>query len=242
VATHSTPHRDLAGYVLGVLDPSQSREFESHLRWCEECRTEVDELRGLPALLAAPVELPADLRARTFARIEADGRPPAFWPPPARRPRRRLTNIAAVAAAVIVAGAGVVGLTRVSTESQGIAVSGDASTEASTLTLDGPRGTPQRGVASVLDNGVNRIIHLEVSNLAVTPAGRRYVCWFVGPRDSGTSPDRVKVASFVTDASGSAAVDFSTTADPQRFARLDVTSEPENGGPRRRGATVLTTK
>ncbi len=79
MATHPLPYPDLAGYVLGVLDPGEARAFAAHLASCGHCRDEVDELRGLPALLAtgAAVEVPADLRARTFARIQASGGPSA---------------------------------------------------------------------------------------------------------------------------------------------------------------------
>jgi anti-sigma factor RsiW len=70
---HITPHPDLAGYVLGALDPGEAATFEQHLAGCDACRAEVEQLQGLPGLLdqAAPAEVvPPGLRERTFAAVE----------------------------------------------------------------------------------------------------------------------------------------------------------------------------
>jgi anti-sigma factor RsiW len=77
-------HEDLAGYVLGALEPDELAAFEEHLAGCELCRAEVAELQGVPRLLrlAAPA-LPvlAGLRERTLRGPRAgagwvDRRPP----------------------------------------------------------------------------------------------------------------------------------------------------------------------
>ena len=89
---HLAPHPDLAGYVLGALDPGETAAFEQHLAGCDACRAEVEQLRGLPDLLdqaAPPVEVPPGLRERTFAAVEraaAGSR---------RRPPLRLAAVAA---------------------------------------------------------------------------------------------------------------------------------------------------
>ena len=75
VAPH--PHPDLAGYVLGALDPGETAAFEQHLAGCDTCRAEVDELQGLPELMeraAPPIEVPPGLRQRTFAAVQQDAR------------------------------------------------------------------------------------------------------------------------------------------------------------------------
>jgi hypothetical protein len=41
-----------AAYVLGSLSDADRREYEAHLRGCQSCRRSVDELSGIPALLA----------------------------------------------------------------------------------------------------------------------------------------------------------------------------------------------
>jgi hypothetical protein len=43
---------DSGPYVLGALSPAEREEYEQHLADCAECRAEVAELAGLPALLA----------------------------------------------------------------------------------------------------------------------------------------------------------------------------------------------
>src|SRR5205807_4277357 len=77
MADHPVPRPDLAGYVLQALEPDASQAFAAHLRDCHVCAEEVAALDHLPALLAEaapPVEVPVDLEARTFARIEDEAR------------------------------------------------------------------------------------------------------------------------------------------------------------------------
>lgn len=61
---------DLAGYVLGGLEPDEVTAVEAHLDACAACRTELDELAPLPPLLAlaAPESphAPDDLRPRVL--------------------------------------------------------------------------------------------------------------------------------------------------------------------------------
>jgi hypothetical protein len=44
-------HHLLGAYLLGGLDGADSRRFEAHLEGCADCRAELAELEGLPALL-----------------------------------------------------------------------------------------------------------------------------------------------------------------------------------------------
>jgi hypothetical protein len=49
-------HQLLGAYLLGGLEQADAAAFEQHLESCAECRTEMDELASLPALLdAVPV-------------------------------------------------------------------------------------------------------------------------------------------------------------------------------------------
>lgn len=61
---------ELAGYVLGGLEPDEVTIVETHLTRCTACRTELDDLAPLPPLiaLAAPGSPPApdDLRPRVL--------------------------------------------------------------------------------------------------------------------------------------------------------------------------------
>ena len=44
--------RSDAAYVLGALSPADRRDFEDHLRDCQDCREAVQRLAGMPGLLA----------------------------------------------------------------------------------------------------------------------------------------------------------------------------------------------
>ncbi len=66
-------HPDVAGWVLGALDPQDAEEFAVHLRSCTACQQAEQELRDVPRLLdaaAPPVDLPPGLQARTLRAVE----------------------------------------------------------------------------------------------------------------------------------------------------------------------------
>lgn len=98
-----------ASYVLGSLSSTERREYEAHLAECPGCQSAVDELRGIPALLAL-------LRHDDIASIDEQADHAADDPVPAglldslmrtvsaRRRRARLVTLAAcglVAATVL---------------------------------------------------------------------------------------------------------------------------------------------
>jgi len=60
--TMSTPHVDVASYVLGVLDEPDEVAFARHFTACASCRAEYRELSDLPRLLdqvkSGPVDPP----------------------------------------------------------------------------------------------------------------------------------------------------------------------------------------
>src|SRR5262245_62761760 len=49
---HLEPHPDVAGYLLGTLEPDESERFASHLGDCEACQAELSELARIPDLLS----------------------------------------------------------------------------------------------------------------------------------------------------------------------------------------------
>jgi hypothetical protein len=92
-----------AAYVLGSLSPDDRSAFEDHLTECADCARSVQELAGMPGLLAhvdidafsepAAPQVPDTLLPRLLAEV--------------RRTRRRRTSIGvavAAAAAAVVAG------------------------------------------------------------------------------------------------------------------------------------------
>lgn len=68
-----------AAYVLGALTPGERREFEAHLRTCEECTAAVGELAAMPSLLGT---VPKEQALRM---LDAD--PPRPEPVPDPLPR-----------------------------------------------------------------------------------------------------------------------------------------------------------
>jgi len=223
VAPH--PHPDLAGYVLGALDPGETAAFEQHLAGCDACRAEVDDLQGLPELMdraAPPIEVPPGLRERTFAAVEraaaGNGR------------RGPLLRLAAVAAALVVALLG------------GVVVSqsrGGGRGEVLELALAAQQGQTGRATAELrrVDDGV--AIDMEVSGMAPDPPGSVYECWFVGQGDTLEQPNRVSAGTFTIGASGRASLRMHSAADLRRFPVMGVTLETDGGRPERTGEKIL---
>ncbi len=50
--TQPDRHTDVGAYALGVLDAADADRFEAHLAGCDRCAAELEELMGLPPLLA----------------------------------------------------------------------------------------------------------------------------------------------------------------------------------------------
>ncbi|XVU27635.1 anti-sigma factor [Actinoplanes sp. CA-054009] len=101
-------HTLVGAYVLDAVDDLERVAFERHLRECEDCRAEVEELRETAARLAdtawsAP---PPAMRANVLGAIGAIRQEEAAPARPARPPRRRLHLVAAAAVVVAAAGAG----------------------------------------------------------------------------------------------------------------------------------------
>jgi anti-sigma-K factor RskA len=222
VAPH--PHPDLAGYVLGALDPGETAAFEQHLAGCETCRAEVEELQGLPELIdraAPPIEVPPGLRERTFAAVErAAG---------ARR-RAPMLRLVGVAAALIVALLGGVVVSQFGGGGRGQVIE---------LALAPQPGVSGRATVELrrVDDGV--AIDMEVSGLAPNPPGSVYECWFVGPGDSLERPNRVSAGTFTVGAGGRASLRMHSAADLRRFPVMGVTLEQDGGDPRRTGQKIL---
>jgi anti-sigma-K factor RskA len=219
---HLAPHPDLAGYVLGALDPDEAAAFERHLAGCDACRAEVEELRGLPELLdqaAPPVEVPAGLRERTFAAVERAA---------AGDRRRPLLRLAAVAAALVVALVGGVVVSQLGDRGQVVE-----------LALAAAPGHAGRATAKLRQAGDGVEVDMEASGLAPNQGASVYECWFVGPGDTLERPNRVSAGTFRVGADGRATLRLHSAADLRRFPVMGVTLEDDGGDPRRTGDKVL---
>lgn len=103
-------HALIGAYVLDAVDDLERVAFERHLRECEVCRAEVDELRETSGRLAdgAWSVPPPSLRENVMAAIGTTRQlaPAAPATSPAQAaPRKRLRLVAAAAAVVVAVGA-----------------------------------------------------------------------------------------------------------------------------------------
>lgn len=106
-----------AAYVLGALSPEDRDEFESHLQHCHRCTRAVQELTGLPDLLARaefdeatvddPIRQPDDLLPGLLLAARR-----------AQRRRRAVTVSGWIAAAACAAAVGVLAVTRPASPAQ----------------------------------------------------------------------------------------------------------------------------
>jgi hypothetical protein len=251
---HPEPHPDVAGYLLGTLEPDESQRFARHLGDCDACQGEVTELARIPDLLSdlpPPAPLPPGLEERTFAAIEAaamagpgqetsgaagpgsEGGPPGKVIPISQAPKkgRRRPPLLLIAAAVAVAIGVAVGV---------IASLGRSSTApAHTVRLVSVSGGPAHGTAEIRTTPAGLTIDMTVEDLAPSRPGTFYTCWLVGPGDTLRHPNRVSVGSFVVPGAGRIHVHWTTAADLRRFPQLGVTLEPDNGNPGHQGPKVL---
>jgi hypothetical protein len=221
------PHRpDVALYVLGALEGDELARFQEHLRGCEVCQAEVDDLQGPAALLQTPFEVPADLSDRTLGRVRHVARVAGR-----RRLLRRWAVAVGAAAALVLAA--VVGF---ALSSSGL-IGGRS--DVVELALAAPCVGPARATAKIhqVDDGLT--VDMTVSGLAPNPPGSVYECWFVGPNDSLERPNRVTAGTFTIGASGKATLRLHSAADLQRFPVMGVTLERDGADPRRSGDKVL---
>src|SRR5262252_236963 len=237
------PHVDVAGYLLGTLDAREREAFAAHLATCARCRSELEELRGVPDLLARapdPVEVPAGLESQVMAAVAAEPGRAAGRRPRVVRPRsapRRFAWAAAAAAAVVLAFAGGIGLGR------GLAPGGSVAPPApavASIHLVSATGSAASGDATIRSAPGGKSIELTVRGLPAPPPGFFYTCWLVAGDDTLQRQNRVSVGSFVTGGTGPVTVRWETAADLARYPHLGVTLEPDNGNPLHQGPKVLT--
>jgi len=209
----------VGAYLLGALPPEELATFEAHLRHCDACRRDVEELRvaadALPVSVA-PVAPPPALKQRIMAVVESEaellaaaGRR-ADVPTPARRRRRwspRVRPAFAAAAAAVLLGLGVVA---------GILLPGgdDARTVVASSTAPGAHVELEIG-----DDGAT----LVARDMPAPPQGRIYQVWLKRP---GSDPQPTSVL-WSTRADGSAEVAVPGSLDG--VEAVLVTDEPEGG-------------
>ncbi len=214
-------HPEVAGWVLGALDPGDEVRFEEHLRSCGECQVAVAELEPVARMLqeaapgggpAAAAEPPADLQARTLASVEqaatAGGAAGVtVW-------RRRSVWLLSLAAAVIFAvSAGVTFL-----------VSRPGPVLAATIPLHPPSGGTASGQATAHQTADGWSIQLTVHGLQNLGPDRFYECWYAGPGSRPGHPVLITAGTFTIGRSGSASMQMWSAADPRTFPTMQITA------------------
>jgi len=244
----ASPHVEVAAYLLGKLEADEAERFEAHLEDCADCRRHLEELGGLPALLAqaAPATtLPDALRARTLTAVReraaadpaaevaetgaAQETSAAEAPLPLRRPWwRQRWVLAAVAAALVVA----------------LAVPGallvfGGGGDVTRLALVAAEGVQGRGQVTITRTDAGRSFDVRIEGLDPPPAGSLYELWAVNPKDTLERPQRVSLGTFTVGPDGGAHLTGFTAAPADRFPVVGVTLEPVDGNPARTGPRVL---
>lgn len=246
MSTADQLHLDVAGYVLGTLDPEDRERFEAHLAGCDACRAELAELEPVAALGvdAAPLPaLPAGLGVRTLLAVEraaSEAAPAAVAPAPARparlarpaRPARRawLPRLGLAAAALAAVALAVVLVRGAGDEAPG-------RLEA-VATLEATRGGGAAS-AEVYFTGIGRVIEFDTDDLPILPKAEYYELWFVGPRDRPGAPDRISAGTFHPDEDGRSRVSFTAAVDPAKYPGIAVTAEPGDGDPAPEGPDLM---
>jgi Anti-sigma-K factor rskA/Putative zinc-finger len=261
---NAAPHVEVAGYALGKLDHDETVAFEAHLAECAACRRELEELRGLPEMLARaapPVRLPGTLRARTLAAVrqaaqeaadagEAAGelrsaglrhapelvRRPAE---PARaEPRRRRapSRLAAVGRRPWLAAAVAAALVVLLSIPVSLLLNRPATSE---LALVAPDGGAGKGRALVTRSDGMRTFDVRIEGLRPPKAGTLYELWAVGDADTPHKPQRVSLGTFTVPVSGNVRLRAFTAAPESVYRKVGVTEEPDDGNPARQGPVVL---
>jgi hypothetical protein len=256
---NAAPHVEVAGYALGKLDDDETVAFEAHLAECDDCRRELEELRGLPELLARaapPVQLPETLRGRTLAAVreaaeqaaEAGELPspglraaPDLVPRVEVRPtelerRRGRGRFAAIGRRPWLAAAVAAALVVLLSIPATLLLNQPATTE---LALVAPDGGAAKGRVLVTKTSGGRSFDVRIEGLRPPKAGTLYELWAVGAADTPDHPQRVSLGTFVTPVSGKAHLKAFTAASASIYKKVGVTEEPDNGNPAREGPIVL---
>jgi anti-sigma-K factor RskA len=175
-----TIHELSAAYALDALDPAEEREFEQHLRTCDDCREDVASFEAAAAALAFGVDSPGPppaLRGRILERVASERA--VVVPFRRRRVSFGLVSGLAAAAAVVAVGLGIWAASLSNDLDRNrdlVAVLGDPA--ARSIDLDGADGR-----LVVAPEGAAALV---VRNLDPAPEGQTYQAWVI----EGKAPPR----------------------------------------------------
>jgi len=234
--TEAEVHTLTGAYVCDALGDDERAAFEAHMDRCEECASEVRELREVAAIMAAATarQPPVTLKAAVDARIGITRQVPpivskmtATPAPPTEHAAgsRRLRAAWAVAAALALLAAGLGW--RTIDQQHRISALDAQSTQISRL-LAAPDAHSVRvqvtggGTALVMDSRSRDEAAVSFSALAQPPSGKTYQLWLMAPDGSARS------VGLMQQAPGQPIVVTGLTGE----AQVGMTIEPSGGSPR----------
>jgi hypothetical protein len=247
---HALDHAEVAGWVLGALDPEDARDFEAHLLGCDQCQAAVAEFEPVAQGIkhAAPaVEPPADLAAKTLAAVQhaiLAGRPantaPANTAPVQLTPEKAKAGKASrwwhihwsnplLPVATALAAAAVTAVAFVAVQTLAFA----APAVAATFSLRAPHGQAA-GSATVRHHDGGWEIQLTVDHLPALRPGQFYECWYAGAGNRPGHPDLITAGTF----SGNGTFTMWSAANPAQFQTMQITAG-QPGDASQQGAVLL---
>ena len=258
---------ELPAFVSGGLDELQRSVVSGHLEVCEACRRELDEVRQLSALLSgAAIEHkpPEDLEDQVFGFIEhlpeaeLVGSAPLEHTPPDDLERKSFEHAGVISrtnswldrhAARLSPALAIASLLFFAL---GMNWRGDAQTFHNKITtLEGHYGRwgQSMGVVDLTGSGdlsgaevsaqlvdaqqENYRVVLYIEALPPTPPGHHYAIWLVGP------DGRLSCGSFHVDHPAKLSFPFMVGVNPMAYPELEITLEPNDGGPGPDGEVVM---
>lgn len=236
-ALHGELKANAAGYVLGILDAGERREFEAHLATCGECAAEVASLRPVIGVLATavPQVTPrAEVRARVLGQvIPSRGESKGFTP------QRRIGWLPLAAAVAVAAGAAIyaVRVHQQVVDLQGQLVQAQSATsvlaapDLARIDLQGQMVAPDARARALWSR--TRGLVFSAANLPALPAGKVYQVWVV------TAQAPVSAGLLVPDVSGGGTAYYMTPQDIGAPVAVAVTLEPAGGVPAPTGDRYL---
>jgi len=237
MSTHDELKASAAGYVLGSLDPSERREFESHLAGCAECAAEVASLRPIVGVLttAVPQVTPrAELRQRILSGAGLKTRPDTVQ---GRRPSPALVWVPLAAAIVIAIGVAIYAVQRQMGELQARFDQAQSTTavlaapDLARIDLQGQPVAPDARARALWSR--SRGLVFTAANLPPAPAGKAYQVWVV------TAQAPISAGLLTTDSAGGGAQYYMTPPDIAPPVAVAVTLEPSGGVPAPTGEKYL---
>ena len=211
--SHEEIRELLPAYALGAVPSDESSEVQRHLRGCDECRREAEELGATSdqlALAVTPEALPAGFADRVMARVSEEQ-------PAVERAGRRwsLMPVLTMAACVLIAAAMAYYVVDMRRDADRDALAASLVNRDLGIPLEEEGGTVS---ARVVPNGVAS--QFAVVGLPDAPEGRTYQLWLM---DDGTP---VSAGVFDTE-DGVAVLDVAQPVEDYQGAA--VTIEPEGG-------------